>query len=67
MNADGKFNYQEWKKYKNKIYILLRGDLPEWEKDFLTSLDKCIGNGMSEKQKFYLDKIIFKYFPTHTR
>jgi hypothetical protein len=56
-----RFDYVQWKKYNDKVILLLKGDLTEWEQQFCSSIFKKIGH-LTDRQIMYLDLIVFKYF-----
>ena len=55
------FDFAEYQKYVGQIFLLLRMGISDWEREFLRSVDKRIGQ-LSEKQLVVLEKICQKYF-----
>jgi hypothetical protein len=55
-------NFVRWKKYNDKVYILLKGNLDDWDKEFLTSIRSKLYDGMTENQERCLEKILDKYY-----
>ena len=56
------FSYVKWKKYNQEIFLLLKGELTDWEKDFLESIRKSLNGYLSDRQEACLRRIIQKYF-----
>ena len=54
------FDFEQWKKYVSLTYLLLRGELTDWEEGFVRSVYKKLGSA-SERQIEVLDQIIGKY------
>lgn len=65
MNLDqkevNKKSFSDWKKYHASVYLLKKGQLTEFEAEFIDSIDKFLWN-LSDKQRDILDRIIIKYF-----
>lgn len=57
----GKYNYHQWEKYCDIVYLLLHGPLSDFEHEFLQSCWRYLGS-LSDKQVAVLDKIIAKYY-----
>jgi hypothetical protein len=55
-------NFDRWKKYNDKIYILLKGELEDWDKEFLTSIRSKLYSGLTDNQLRCLDQILKKYY-----
>ena len=47
--------------YIYDVYLLLHGELTDWERDFLKSIRKRLPNNLTEKQEYWIKKIRNKY------
>jgi hypothetical protein len=61
ISSENKSKYERWKKYSTPIYLLLKGDLGDFEREFLSSVNSYIYDGMSEKQENLLRKILIRH------
>lgn len=61
MNRQEAFNQKMWRKYVQHTYLLMHGNLDEFEKEFIaTCWKQCLQ--LSSKQIIVLERIIRKNF-----
>jgi len=56
-----RIDFKQWKKYKDSIFLLMRGNLSDWDKGFICSINKQLGN-LSPKQIAVLERILCTNF-----
>lgn len=60
MNEESKIYLDNWHTYYQDVHRLLAGELTDWERKFLLSIQRQYGR-ITPKQIFHLKKIIGKY------
>jgi hypothetical protein len=59
--GEKKFNYEQWEKYRDQLWLLRSMALSEWEHEFIFNAWRSLGD-LSPGQVEIVEKLISKHF-----